>query len=629
MIKQLLRWLLAVSLVFSLLVPVARAQANERPFVEKMWHGIYDVDADGRTVETIVSRIEVLHEAALEHLKVYQISYSTSIQTGEILEAYTIKKDGRQVAVPPGNYQKQTNDGQKGAGPMFSDRTSISVVFPDLAVGDTVHVRYSVAEKEPMFPGRFSLALDFSPFSAYEDSRVVIRAPRSLPLRWEAHFFKAEPEKEADGKRVLEWRYANPKPRAYDEEADRGLWTQAETPSVLVSTFSDYEGIAKAYGDRALPKAQPTPRIRELARSVLGQESRPREQARLLYEWVSRTITYGGNCIGVGAVVPRDLDVVLDNKMGDCKDHATLLQAMLAAAGIHSEQVLINAGDQYELARTPVVSLVNHVMNYLPQLDLYVDATAKDVPFGLLPQGAYGKPVIHVGAAKALAVVPHSSHQSNEQRLRMTLKLAANGSATGTLEVSLKGQAAASARAYMREMTQDADRDFVRRTLSARGYKGRGTLVKGDTAGLSDSFRYSLTFEIDNFLQGGPSGAFVLAPVISSPLSVMNLAGVRERAEATRRSACRGFHSHETYEIELPGTLTILDLPSDARVRGRWVDFTAMYKKTDTGLSVARELHDATPVSICSAAEINEFNKQAAPIGENLRTQVLYRRKSS
>jgi hypothetical protein len=55
------------------------------------------------------------------------LSFSTSIQTGEVLEAYTLKKDGRQVAVPAGNYQTEVDDGRRGAGPMFSDRTRISV----------------------------------------------------------------------------------------------------------------------------------------------------------------------------------------------------------------------------------------------------------------------------------------------------------------------------------------------------------------------------------------------------------------------------------------------------------------------------------------------------------------------
>lgn len=623
------RFAVAATIALAAFSPFASAQDKaEFPYVEKAWHGTYDVDKDGRVTQTVMTRYQVLQESMLERLKVFSISYSTSIQTGEVLEAYTLKKDGRQIAVPPGNFQKETNDGQKGAGPMFSDRTRVSVVYPDLMVGDTVHIRYRLTEKEPMFPGHYSLALGFSPYSVYEDTRVVVRVPKDMVLKKEAHFFTALEEKAEDGKRVLEWRYSNLKPRRYVEEEDSGLWSQQEVPGVLVSTFPDYEAIARAYGDRALPKAQPTERIHALVRDVIGKETQPREKARLLYEWVSRNITYGGNCIGVGAVVPRDVNVVLDNKMGDCKDHATLLQAMLASAGIRSEQVLVNAGSKYELTATPVVSLVNHVMNFLPDFRLYVDATAKEVPFGLLPTGTYAKPVIHVGAARALASVPHENHFNNEQRLRMTLKMAANGSASGSMRVSLKGLEAAQFRAYMRDLSADGEREFVKQALSSYGYKGRGTLEKGATTGLSDQYEYSVKFDMDNFLRSGTSGAFVFSPVMGTPLSVQSFSNVEDRFVPKRKEACHGFHSYETYEIELPAGLTLIDMPENAQVRGTLVDYSAKYQKTKSGVLVTRELHDKTPESICTPEATADFLKQARPVGENLRTQVLYKRKT-
>ena len=84
-----------------LLAPHAGAQDKaERPFVDKLWHAQYDVDKDGRTTRTVVARYQVLQEALLERSKVYSISFSTSIETGEVLEAYTLKADGRQIAVP-------------------------------------------------------------------------------------------------------------------------------------------------------------------------------------------------------------------------------------------------------------------------------------------------------------------------------------------------------------------------------------------------------------------------------------------------------------------------------------------------------------------------------------------------
>jgi transglutaminase-like putative cysteine protease len=99
-------------------------------------------------------------------------------------------------------------------------------------------------------------------------------------------------------------------------------------------------------------------------------------------------VTYGGNCVGIGALVPCELNAVLDNRMGDCKDHATLMQALLAARGIDSQQVLVNAGNLYRLFELLVVAQVNHVINYVPELKLFMDATAKDRPYNTQLHGA-------------------------------------------------------------------------------------------------------------------------------------------------------------------------------------------------------------------------------------------------
>ncbi len=626
MIKRIRRWAAAAALSLAAL-PAVHAQSNDAAdlaAVEKQWHTTYDVQADGRSTRETVHRVQVLKAESLESMKVYGISFSTSIETGEVLEAYTLKKNGRKVPVPSNNYQRQVNEGRRGAGPAFSDHTRLSVVFPDLAVGDTVHIRYRIAEKEPMFPGHFSLAQFWSQYEVSEDARLVIRAPKQMALKLEAHNVTALPVQEQGGRQVFEWRWSNPKARTYDEEDD-GIFATTEWPGVLVSTFSSYEAIAKAYGDRALPKAQPTPRIRELVAQTLAGETQPREKARKLYEWVSRNITYGGNCIGVGAVVPRDIDLVLDNKMGDCKDHATLLQAMLAAAGIRSEQVLINAGSHYDLPATPVVSMVNHVMNYLPEFKLYVDATAKEIPFGYLPEGTYAKPVIHVGAAQALATVPDARHESNVQRLRVTLKLAPNGSATGTMHLSVKGLQAAGLRAYMRQVSGEAEKEFMKRALAQYGLRGRGTLQKNDPSAMSDEYEYSVTFEVDNYLRGN-TGVFPYGSPLGSPFPVLAFANAEERVIPKRRTRCHGFHSQESYEIEVPPNLSFIAVPDDAKVNGSLIDYSARYEKTATGLRIVREVHDKTPVSICPVAMSADFHKQALPVGENLRAQLLYKR---
>jgi transglutaminase-like putative cysteine protease len=598
---------------------------DKAPVISKTWHMQYDIDKEGRSAQTMTMRNEITQASALESMKTFSFSFSTSIQRGEVLDAYTEKPDGRKIPVPANNFQTTTNKGSGTAAPMFSDRTSISVVFSDLTVGDIVGISYKVSDTEAIFPGQFSQVQSFSPYAVYEDAMLTIRAPKSLKLAIETHLLAEPTVSEQDDMRTLQWRYQNPKARQWDD-ADAGIWRIDESPSVIASTFENYEAIAAAYGARATPKAVPTPRIRTLVQTIVGNESKPMERARLLYEWVSQNITYGGNCIGIGAVVPRDLDVVLDNKMGDCKDHATLLQALLSAADIRSEQVLINSGGLYDLTKTPVVSLVNHVMNYLPEFKLYVDATAKDVPFGYLPMGSYGKPVIHVGSAVALAHTPDQQHAKSEQRVTMTLHIAKDGSASGEMHVTLRGEQAASTRAYLRDINKETEKDFVKWALNSVGFKGKGVVTKGDTSGMSDSYGFGIGFDISNYLSGGATGAFILAPVINTPNPVMTFANVRERVEPNRRHPCLGFHSFETFDITLAPGVKLLSLPPTLKVRSKILDFDAKYQRTKTGLRVTREVHDKTPVSVCGPEMAEEIHKLATPIADNLKTQVLYQR---
>ena len=343
-------------------------------------HYHYRLNPDATHVETVSWAMTVLAEREVKNAKQTTVSYSTSLQAMEVLEAYTRKADGRRIDAPPGNYQVESNFGRDARQPVFSDLTTMTAVFPEVAAGDTVVFSYRLSQSEAMFPGQFSARGSFSPQYSYDEVSVTVDAPASL---WAQHQGRQMEEtiSEQDGRRVITW--SLPKsPGKRSKRRDFSVWDGEQEPGYAYSTFRSYGDIAEAYGARARAKAMRSDRVRQLAAEIVGERTAPREQAQALYEWVARRITYAGNCIGLGAVVPRDIDFILDNRMGDCKDHATLYQALLAARGIPSSQALINAGSAYRLPRVPVVSMVNHVLNYLPTLNLYADTTAANLPFG-------------------------------------------------------------------------------------------------------------------------------------------------------------------------------------------------------------------------------------------------------
>ena len=73
-----------------------------------------------------------------------------------------------------------TRNGVNGAPPAFSDLKTRRLIFPDVAVGDTAVLAYTIRDEKPTFKGYFSMLTWYSDSLPYEDAQLVITAPRSL-----------------------------------------------------------------------------------------------------------------------------------------------------------------------------------------------------------------------------------------------------------------------------------------------------------------------------------------------------------------------------------------------------------------------------------------------------------------
>lgn len=616
-------FLVAIFLLTNLSIGIAEPMSEvDIPVRCTSWHIVYDVNADGSFVESQKWSMVVLKESALEKQKQASVTFSTSVAKGEILEAYTIKKSGQRIDTPKSSYQVTTNDGYNSASPLYSDETTISVVFPDLAVGDTTVFSWRVTNSEGMFPNQFSTSHGFSHYTAYDDVNIRIIAPNTMKLRHESYFLSPQEPIEKDGKQILEWRYQNKRPEKWTS-ADSGISLVGDEPSLYVSTFASYREIAEAYGSRATPKAAASDRVKALAAQIVGEKNASDAQARAIYDWVARNISYGGNCIGIGAVVPRDLDVVLDNRMGDCKDHATLLQALLAARNIESEQALVNAGSRYDMPKVPVVATVNHVINYLPGLKLYLDSTASTVPFGMLPMPLGEKPVLLVSNFREGAKIPSTAQYGHEQVMRTRIRINPDGTATGTAHISLKGIPAISMRQAMRGLRGDQEEFAVRKLLEAQGVHGSGNLQKDDPTELLDIYNFSISFNLEDLLVVANTTGMPIRPVASSIFPIGALMGGAYEPTPKKATMCGGGRSVEEYVYEFPASMTIVGFPKDFEFSSPAIDYRATYRKSGTALTVIRELRDKTTTNVCSAGYEAEYQKSARSILRDLRSQVL------
>jgi transglutaminase-like putative cysteine protease len=611
----------AAALLTSLPARADDAKKDFAGYTKYVWyHAHYDVNLDGTHVETQSWALKVLSEQGVAGAQTAQVSFSDRLQTMEVLSAYTLKKDGRKINVPPTNFQDETNTGKGTAAPMFSDIRTRTVAFPDVAVGDTVVLSYKLTQKEATFPGNFSMLHSFSKFEVYDDVQISVTAPASLGLRVYSRGVEGGEAPSSDGHRNWSWTYHNQKVATPEPDSVSSL---DYGPLIVATTFKDYGALAAAYDARAKTKAVQTDRIKKLANDLTKDAHTPREQAKALYDWVSQNIKFAGNCVGVGSVVPHEADAVLANRMGDCKDHTTLLQALLATKGIASTPTLINSGDAYTLPQAASIEIFNHVISYIPSLGLYADSTSSFTPFGSLPPGDAGKPVVQTVDFKGIEHTPMPNWKDTGSTSTTVMKINSDGSGEGETKVDSKGSIADGIRYAMTYLQPNMEDVMVRRALATNGFTGTGTITKGDVKVIAETYSYRSKYKISDAMNlPGPGAMYIRSPFDGA--GAVTTFTTDMELEPTVDFVCTGGYAKSEVTINLPQDVKVLALPKNVEFNGKYQTYKATYQQKGSTVTAVREVEDRTPGPVCAPDVAADYKKFAVAVRKDLRSQLLY-----
>ena len=632
--------LFLVTMLAALLLatPVARAQDDdaaaappaEDGFKFTKYYMDFLINDDATEDDTFTVGLKILREDAIESAKQYSITYSTSAQRVDVLEAYTLKPDGKRLDVRKDNFQLTVSGGKGSAAPAFSDETTLTIVFPDVEVGDTLSLVYKQKVTDPLFPKQFSHLINFPRDTIYDDARVSYSIPLSLQARFKNLGMTETANHMEKGRRLLAWSFKNPVADKHNAHSVTPVEHVDDDPGVTVSTFASFRDIAESYGARAAPKAAVTDHIQKLADTLAEGQKTTRDKVQAIYEWVAKNITYAGNCIGIGAVVPRDLDFVLANKMGDCKDHATLLQALLAAEHIKSTQALIGVNRIFDLPEIPVVNIINHVINYVPELDMYLDSTSR-LPFGILSESLAGKPVLLVDGYKDGTRTPVPPPGLNKRIQTGKIRISEDGTAEGTLAVVITGLAGYDAHMGMGQSSKGRLERMDERLLSSSGYEGSVETFPGKWDEDTLTYTYAIHFLLKDFIFPGSPGALHYSP----PFAHKGISALVKEAMAERENrrkekltsdfVCSNGLIEENYTYEFPKNINILAIPDDVTVSTPVQTYTATYKRDGQTVTTTHKFDDTTPGPTCAPAIEDQYEQVAVKAWRDMKAQIVYK----
>lgn len=594
----------------------AAPQGLSAPYEIVKDHTDIEVSSDGTGVSSREQVIRVLNEHGIELLHEQRFGIARFYEDVHVVAAYTLKANGGKIVVPKSSIL--TGFGQTST-PGFQDNAIVSIFFPNLEVGDSIVLLTVRQQTQPWFEDRFDYREDYSRRIRAHDVMVTVTSSASQPLAFDALGLTALEPKVMGGKIRRAWSYSNDavEPAEADsvDESDDG-------PRLVATTFSNYAEVARAYAKRNQKAAEVTPEITALANKVTDGITGHREQVKALYEWVASHIAYVQIVLGEGGFTPHLAKDVLSNRYGDCKDHVVLLEALLKAKGIASAPILLRAGaSAFELSAAATPHAFDHVITFVPELNLYLDSTSQFSPFAVLPYGDQGKPGLNVVTGTVVHIPVSKAEASNIKSIGEIL-IGNDGTAEGQVTITAVGSLGNDVRYLARSIAPGGEQKFISDRV---GPGAEGTLERSDPANLSEPYVFKAKYRV-------PGAVVLPGPGALSPSLLLRFFSFGQLLAydlpASRRHnfVCPTLSTSTEIRYVFPQGTKFLSVPASQILESGGARLQLDYDRVDSKTLIQkvglRLSHDG---AICSPADYAKLRPTLAKMLAALKEEILYR----
>jgi hypothetical protein len=579
----------------------------------------FDVARDGSDTADLHEELPVTSAAVARSLARKVLVYDPVLRPTTIVAAYTLKPDGTKLPVDVTKAERKTL-APTVTSLGFVGGEELSITFPDVAPGDVVVSDVHVAER-PAIPGYYTAGIVLPPIGPAIDFTETFTAP--MPLHVETEAGMTLQTHRDGGRNVYTVRYAAP--ANFSSAATPGTARYDWWPRAFVSSAGSYGELGDAYGRFVEPRTVPDPAVRAQADAITAGIADRREQARAIYDWVSRRIDYRAIELGATAVIPNAPAATLAARAGDCKDKATLLLALLRAKGIAGNLVLLNSGTAYSIPTVASFNIFTHAIAWLPEFGVYADTTSGVLPFGELSALAYGKPVLHVAAHGSAIhrIAPLAAAQASVQ-VEEHVSIDAQGRVTSDDRTTASGPLAVTFRHYAQDIARAGPRKFAAYYLIRTDLPSpHGTLSAPDTTALTPDYTLSGHYETAP-LAGALSGAAFAPPAglrLTSPFDANLVSRVVDGSAYGDPVLCQSARYDETYRLDLPAGYHLAQVPGGLTLKTQAISYRSRWSVQNGRATVTRAFEaDFGPT--CSGAVRTEAAAALAQIRRDFETKI-------
>ncbi|BDG03797.1 DUF3857 domain-containing protein [Anaeromyxobacter oryzae] len=552
--------------------------------------------------------VKVLNARGADAFRRHTVSWAPERQEVKVERARILKPDGTVVESHDESEQSASEPWYR----LYYDTLAKTLSFPALAPGDVLEIAWRVDDtaSENLLSDYFGdlTFVDETTRKAVFDYVLLVPEGREIHANRPAGVAYA---KRALPNGVTEHRFtARDAPRIQPEPRMPG-WSEVAR-YVHVSTYASWDQVARFYWglvrDQIRPNGEVKAEAERLARAVLdaraagaprvaraqgqGVVAAPsvtpppsgwdpetkRALVRAAYGFVVSQTRYVGLEFGIHGFKPYRVDQILARRFGDCKDKASLMHALLEAMGIDSRLVLLRMRRLGRLPETPAsLSIFNHAILYVPDLDLWLDGTAAYSGSGDLPSDDRGATVLVVNPSgpSRFGRIPDASPDENRIESRYDVALRPDGTA------GVKGGwrvAGVEAPSYRRTYLAEGERSSQLEATFNRAFPGVRveSVSVSDPTRIEDALMVQFALDVPRFAQPDGDG-LRFTPFGASRGYTESWASLSARRyPVDLGSASRNVF---TYKVALPPGWRVAETPEPVKVEAPFGGFAITYRQ--------------------------------------------------
>ena len=286
--------------------------------------------------------------------------------------------------------------------------------------------------------------------------------------------------------------------------------------------YDSWNDVSKTYW-KTLKKymnRQNDPKVVALSNEICQGATSEIEKIKRIFYYTQKNYHYLAFDIGKSGYVPHDVNTIIQNQYGDCKDMTVLNVNLLKAQGIKAYPALV--ATRSKIISKPVLyslKFFNHMLTLVETSDgknFWLDATGSSCPLGeIYPsiEGQYALVIFNNGKS-TLTRIPQSQFLNNVTKRDITLNIHNDGSVEGHAVLFYTGNHNLSIRSVLKDASSKDMKKVMTRYLNSNTQDIELSNLKfTNPAEIADTFRVEFDFSKENFASSTPT-LFIFNPTL-------------------------------------------------------------------------------------------------------------------